>query len=55
MFLDNIKDVLFENGYIFDEKKSKVISDPKTGVSVSKDEYYIYEKLKEKYGTVERQ
>ena len=55
MFLDNIKDVLFENGYIFDEKKSKVISDPKTGVSVSKDEDYIYEKLKEKYGTVERQ
>jgi len=46
-FKEQIKDLL--------EKKTKVISDPKTGVSVSKDEDYIYEKLKEKYGTVERQ
>ena len=46
MFLDSIKDVLFENGYIFDEKKTKVVSDPKTGVSISKDEDYIYDKLK---------
>ena len=54
-FINNIKDVLSENGYIFDEKKTKVISDPKTGVSVSKDEDYIYDKLKEKYGEVKRQ
>ena len=48
MFVNRIQDILFENGYIFDEKKSKVISDPETGVSVSKDEDYIYDKLKEK-------
>jgi len=55
MFIDRIQNILFENGYIFDEKKSKVISDPKTGVSISKDEDYIYDKLKEKYGEVKRQ
>ena len=54
-FINSIKDVLSENGYVFDEKKTKVISDPKTGVSVSKDEDYIYDKLKEKYGEVKRQ
>lgn len=55
MFLEKVNNILFENGYIFDEKKSKVISDPSTGVSISKDEDYIYDKLKEKYGEVERQ
>lgn len=55
MFIDRIQNILFENGYIFDEKKSKVISDPETGISISKDEDYIYDKLKEKYGEVKRQ
>lgn len=55
MFIDRIQDILFENGYMFDEKKSKVISDPETGVSTSKDEEYIYDKLKDKYGEVKKQ
>ena len=55
MFVDKIRDLLYENGYLFDEKKSKVISDPDTGISTSKDEEYIYDKLKDKYGEVKKQ
>ena len=54
MFKEEVIKFLTERGYKF-EKKSKVVSDPKTGISVSKDEDYIYDKLVEKYGTVKRQ
>ena len=54
-FIDNIQDTLLEYGFMVEKKKSKVISDPKTGISVSKDEDYIYDKLVDKYGEVKRQ
>lgn len=55
MFTNKVNDLLFENGFLYDEKKSKVVSDPETGVSTSKDEDYIYDKLVDKYGEVKRQ
>lgn len=53
MFTRKVKEFLFENGYIIE--KSKVVSDPETGISTSKDEDYIFQRLKEKYGEVKRQ
>lgn len=45
--LDKLGDLLYEKKKV---KGTTVVSDPDTGISVSDEENYVYDKLKEKYG-----
>lgn len=62
MLYDNLINLYIENfDSILDEKKkvkgTTVKSDPKTGISISDEEDYVYDKLKDMYGSkdIERQ